>query len=95
MLKERLISELCDFGVIYSLYVSRATSSAPSRAFVKISWEDSPAGEVRTHSSVFELDLKNERLRALGRKGNQLPAEHFSAEKICAWARLELQDAEY
>ena len=39
-----------------------------------------------------ELDLTRGKLWALGRKGNQLPAERFCAPKICAWAQRELRD---
>lgn len=92
MIKDRLIAELCDFGVVYSLFVLSGVSPEQGGALLKISWEDSSSGELRTHSCVFELDLDKNELKARGRKGNQLSAEHFCAERICAWARRELQD---
>lgn len=95
MTKDRLISETCDFGVVYSLFLKQAgQSAAPRRVIVKVSWEEEfPGREAETRSSVFELNLMNGTMRALGRKGNQLSAERFCVEKICTWARLEL--AEY
>lgn len=93
MLKDRLVSELCDFGVVYSLY---ARGGAPSRrALVKASWEEPGAGgDPVTRSCVFELDFKREKLNALGRKGNQLSAQQFPAARICAWARVEWDEFE-
>jgi len=92
MIKDRLISESCDFGVIYSLYLKQA-GPAPRRVIVKVSWEENTAcDDTETHSSVFELDLSRGTLWALGRKGNQLPADRFCAPKICAWAQRELKD---
>lgn len=95
MTKDRLISETCDFGVVYSLFLKQAGQAAAlRRVIVKVSWEEEvPGAEAETRSSVFELNLTKGTMWALGRKGNQLPAERFCAEKICAWARLEL--AEY
>ena len=98
MLKDRLIAETCDFGVVYSLYLKqpgRATPEKAPRPIVKISWEvERPGGEMETLSCVFELNLMSGRMWALGRKGNQMPAERFCAEKICAWARRELEEYE-
>lgn len=94
MTKDRLISEACDFGVVYSLFLKHAgRAPAPRRVIVKISWEiDTASGEPETHSCVFELNVSTGRMWALGRKGNQLQADRFSAAKICAWARRELLD---
>ena len=90
MNKDRLISETCDFGVVYSLFLKQA---AQRRVIVKVSWEEETGkSEPETRSSVFELNLQKRTMWALGRKGNQLPAERFCAEKICAWARAELAD---
>ncbi len=94
MNKDRLISEACDFGVVYSLYLKQAArTSAPRRVIVKISWErEIPDGDVETQSCVFELNVELGRMFALGRKGNQLSADRFSAKRICEWARRELMD---
>jgi hypothetical protein len=94
MIKDRLISEACDFGVVYSLFLKQAARVlAPRRVIVKISWEiGTPSGEPETHSCVFEVNVSTGRMWALGRKGNQLPVERFCAAKICAWARRELLD---
>src|SRR5580765_1854359 len=96
MLKDRLIAESCDFGVVYSLYLkqpTRAAASTSPRPIVKISWDvEHPGGEMETLSCVFELNLTTGKMWALGRKGNQLPTDHFSAEKICAWAKKELEE---
>ena len=88
MLRDRLISESCDFGVVYSLY---ARMGGPMRrAILKASWEERGAdGEPLTRSSVFELNFERRQLIALGRKGNQLPAENFPAARICDWALPE------
>ena len=88
MLKDRLISESCDFGVVYSLYARAGKSGR--RAIIKASWEEPGAdGDPLTRSCVFELNFKLERLIALGRKGNQLPADNFPGKRICAWALPE------
>jgi len=92
MLKDRLISEACDFGVVYSLFLKQAGRSVPRRVIVKISWEEETVCDLETRSCVFELNLDVGRMWALGRKGNQLPAERFCAKRICAWAKRELLD---
>lgn len=94
MNKDKLISEACDFGVVYSLFLKQANRPPlPRRVIVKVSWEvDSGAPETETRSSVFELNVEAGKMWALGRKGNQLPVERFSASKICAWAKRELYD---
>lgn len=90
--KDRLITEACDFGVVYGLYLKLAPRTPP-RPIVKISWEiERPSGEVETLSCVFEINLAQSKMWALGRKGNQLPLDRFDAKKICAWARRELSE---
>ncbi|HLX61415.1 MAG TPA: hypothetical protein VKX17_09055 [Planctomycetota bacterium] len=98
MIKERLIAELCDFGVVYSLYVKIEKSHVHEtrrRALLKISWEEELAAdkEPKTRSAVFELNLEAQEMKALGRKGNQLPAAAFSAQKLCQWAARELAES--
>ena len=97
MNKDKLISEACDFGVVYSLFLKQPNRpplpSLPRRVIVKVSWEVESGGpEMETRSSVFELNVEAGKMWALGRKGNQLPAERFAAAKICAWAKRELQE---
>jgi hypothetical protein len=76
----------CDFGVVYSLYQRPGKRGAPPRVILKVTWEETEA----ERSCTFEIDLKRERLVALGRKGNSLPAERFDSAWFCAWAREKL-----
>lgn len=83
--EEEPLRVVCDFGVTYRLYMRpvRRNPAAPWRAILKVSWEE--AAELR--SCVFEIDLARERLIALGRKGNTLPAERLPAKWFCDWVR--------
>src|SRR5438552_3336823 len=87
--EEEPIAIACDFGVVYSLYV-RPTMRGTKifrRLILKVTWENTEAPkDAEMRSCTFELDLERERLIALGRKGNSLPAERFSAKWVCDWA---------
>lgn len=89
MREEEPIGVRRDFGAIYSLYLRPPKRGAKtSRVILKVTWEDDAedaGAEVR--SCTFEVDLERERLTALGRKGNSLPAERFPAKWFCEWAR--------
>jgi hypothetical protein len=85
MRKDRVVAELCDFGVIYSLCVGTRGVS------VKVSWE--LPGQEEPCSCAFRLDLAARRLVALGRKNNRVLPGRFDEAKLCAWAQSELRDA--
>jgi len=93
MREEEPISEFCDFGVVYSLYLRPAKNNSAPRVILKVTWEEKdakPNEELR--SCTFDVDLDRERLIALGRKGNSLPPERFPAKWFCNWARKSIAE---
>jgi len=83
--EEEPLAVVRDFGAIYSLFL-RPGKRGANRVILKVTWEEANA----ERSCVFEIDLERERLVALGRKGNSLPAERFSAKWFCDWARARI-----
>ena len=90
--EEEPVSIVYDFCAIYSLYLrpQRRGVKAPGRVILKVTWEDAESEQDDgLRSCAFEVDLERERLTALGRKGNSLPAERFPAKWFCQWARAQ------
>lgn len=87
MREEEPLSVACDFGVMYSLYLRPAKKSG-TRIILKVTWEenDGPANDGQ-RNATFEVDLRLNRLVALGRKGSALPVDRFPAKWFCDWAR--------
>ncbi|HYF51735.1 MAG TPA: hypothetical protein VEJ63_20130 [Planctomycetota bacterium] len=88
--EEQPIAVACDFGVVYSLVLRAGQGDGSPRVILKVTWEDEESPNGETKSAVFELDLTRNRLIALGRKNNSLPAERFPAKWFCDWARREI-----
>jgi len=86
---EEPVAVACDFCAVYSLYrrPTRRGAHTSARIILKVTWEDPASDQDGLRSCAFEVDLERERLVALGRKGNSVPAERFPARWFCAWAR--------
>jgi len=92
---EEPVAVACDFSAVYSLYLRPVKrggfgSTGVVRILLKVTWED-PASELDgLRSCAFEIDLRRERVVALGRKGNSMPADRLPAKWFCEWARSVL-----
>ncbi len=83
----------CDFSAVYSLYLRPVKRGGSVRIILRVTWEDTASELDGLRSCAFELELARERIVALGRKGNSMPADRLPAKWFCDWARSVLPAA--